>query len=64
MWTSRCPVRGCPVRWAKGSDRLCPEHEAEDQDLMAVAAALLADVAPMVPGLTQAAFGADPPASA
>lgn len=28
--TPRCSVRGCPVRFASGSDRLCPDHLDDD----------------------------------
>jgi hypothetical protein len=30
--TPRCPVRGCPVRYRGGPDRLCPGHQADHDD--------------------------------
>jgi hypothetical protein len=42
----RCPVPACPVAWAKGPDRLRPEHGAEDFDAFTAAEALLGEIAP------------------
>jgi hypothetical protein len=28
----RCPIRGCPVRFSSGENRLCPGHEHDRKD--------------------------------
>lgn len=53
---AKCPVRGCPVRYAAGPDRRCRDHGDSDQadDLAARAEAFGARVGPAADGRTPA----------
>ena len=56
----RCPVRGCPVRYRGGPDRLCPGHQ--DDGVHDQAAELGIDLGPRAVWQPRETTKEDPPA--
>jgi hypothetical protein len=56
---SRCPVRGCPVRWRQGPDRKCEAHRRGDDGLAARYRQLMSG--PARQGAVRAAKALHPP---
>jgi hypothetical protein len=55
---ARCTTRGCAWRWRSGPDRPCWQHQRDDGDLAAAAAALGIELAPGDRGDSPAPGGA------
>lgn len=51
--TSRCPARGCPIRYPGGPSRPCPDHDGSDDEELALAPLPVLQV-PGAPVLTPA----------